>query len=173
MVLGWDISPVWALVLWAGLIAFLTFFLYGLYFQPSYFWKSDRNFLQDFESAWWNRKVILWAVFIVNVVFLIPLFSTSVLSFFFKELQLPRDLPSDVMRNWASNDPVLWFIWTALDSALFSFFILVPYLAMSRPDRRIWVEHHFTFVLILMAAFFVALQTFGIFLNNFIAGNGP
>lgn len=172
MVFGWNISPSLALILWVSLSGFLTFNFYVFYFQPPRFVKSDRGFLEDFESAWWNQRVVLWAVFIIEgVLNLAPLFATSVLSFFFKELQLPRGL-SDLMRDRASTDPVLWFVQTFLDSTLFSFFILVFLLCtISRPDRRIWVANHFTFVLILVAAIFVVLQTFGIFLNNFIDGN--
>ncbi len=166
MVFGWELSLTLELILWVGLVAFFAFFFYVLFFQPARFIKSKTNFLEDYEPAWWNKKYILWTVFILVVIMNIaPAFATSTLAFFFKGLHMPGSL-FDVMAGLVSNHPILLFLWAAINASVASFFILVVLMStMTHSYRRAWLAKHFNMALIIITLFIFTVQGIGIVLS--------
>lgn len=112
MVFEGAISPVWQLALAVGLGAFFAFFLYLILFPPARFVKAGSGSLHNYERAWWNHKVVLWAFFILFVATEGAFLAGSALSLLFGGFPLFRR-PFRFAVGMASDNPLLstLFLW--------------------------------------------------------------
>ena len=164
MVFEGAISPVWQLALAVGLGAFFAFFLYVILFPPARFVKAGSGSLHNYERAWWNHKVVLWAFFILFVATEGAFLAGSALSLLFGGFPLFRR-PFRFAVGMASDNPLLSILFMAIHAPIASFILLLLLLAtMSRSGRGVWLARHFTQALVVITVFLLTLQGIGVFL---------
>ena len=162
MVFGWQISPEIQWALWVGLMAFFCICFYSGC-------RSVRGGIQQYENAWWNQSIPIWVFLTLGLGFVLaPILAGSLLSFFFADVVTPQGL-TNFVDDWAFDSPILLLCVRLLTFFIMSFVFLVGYLAGNALPRQFWIAEHFNFSLAIFTLLFVAVQTFGVFLDNFIA----